>query len=140
MLRADQLLAGLVHIARLGDNLVAPAQELSEVLGQLLQRDVGFLDQSVVELGMVVAQRRRARQVVEIELALPEERPQPERHLTEAHLQLLADLELHAPPSCSSTRRRPGPEREQDERDHHQRQPGGDTEANSAATPSTTGR
>ena len=72
--RADQLLAALVQIARLGHDLVAAAQELSEVLGQLLERDVGLLDESVLELGLVVAQRGRAGQVVEVQLALPEKR------------------------------------------------------------------
>ena len=56
--RADQLLPVLVQIARLGHHLVAATQELGEVLGQLLERDVGLLHEPVLELGMVVAQAR----------------------------------------------------------------------------------
>ena len=42
--RADQLLANLVNVVCFSDHLVPSAQELPKMLGQLLQRNVGFLD------------------------------------------------------------------------------------------------
>ena len=110
--RAHQHLPRFVEIARLGHDLVAAAQELGEVVRQLLEGDVRFLHESVLELGLVVAQRRRAGQVRD---------RAPARGGTvsaggppgAAALELLADLTSRSP-SCWSTDV-PAPEGQQDE-------------------------
>ena len=126
--RADQLLSALVQVARLGHHLVPATQELGEVLGQLLEGDVGLLDEPVLELGLVVTQGGRAGQVVQVQLALPEKRLQPERHLAQPHLKLLADLELQRRLRAGVPDVGQPSEGQEHQRDHHQGQPGGDAE------------
>jgi hypothetical protein len=132
---ADQLLPGLVQIARLGHHLVTAPDELLEVLGELLQRDLGFLHEAIVELGMVVPQRGRAGEVVEVKLALSQEGSQAKTHLPEPRLELFTNLELERRLRLGVPDVGEASEREENQRNHHECQLRGDAKSHITARP-----